>query len=250
MRRRCIDAGTMEMPSPAATKLSAELVLAASWPRRGVKPAARYVSNTAARNPGPSWLGGAKNVSLASNFSGMVVLRLPRANTCALGSASTMDSSSKLIDSNSIPVDRWQSDKGSVNALTSQKFDEIAVAGLVQRQEDKRVGLAKSADGFSPSEDTRHTSRASVTGLKSSALSGRKTRIAATMHPLVSTAIGILRLGVAKKSRPPLLEGDPLATAGEADLAFGLEVWVGQFGHHRVDLQVDWSVDRLALRGG
>jgi hypothetical protein len=52
-------------------------------------------------------------------------------------------------------------------------------------------------------------------------------------HPSsLHDAIGILRLGVAKKSHPPLLEGDPLATAGETDLAFGLEVWVGLFGHH------------------
>jgi hypothetical protein len=71
------------------------------------------------------------------------------------------------------------------------------------------------------------------------AASGRR------QHPSWSTR------GVAKKSRPLLLEGDPPATAGEADLTFDLEEWGGRFGHHRVDgIQANWSVGRLALRGG
>ena len=50
-RRR--DAGTIETPSPAATRFSVEMMRGASWPTRGLKPAPRHAVMMVSYRPGP-----------------------------------------------------------------------------------------------------------------------------------------------------------------------------------------------------
>ena len=44
-----MEAGTAEIPRPAATRLSADVMRGASWPRRGLKPALILLSQKVAR---------------------------------------------------------------------------------------------------------------------------------------------------------------------------------------------------------
>src|ERR1700687_1416534 len=50
---RCMEAGTAEIPRPGATRLSADVMRGASWPRRGRKPALRHAAVVASYSPGP-----------------------------------------------------------------------------------------------------------------------------------------------------------------------------------------------------
>ena len=54
MRICCSEAGTTAMPSPLATRLSADVMRGASWPMRGLKPAARHAITVASWRPLPA----------------------------------------------------------------------------------------------------------------------------------------------------------------------------------------------------
>lgn len=48
-----MDAGTKVTPSPLATKLSADMIRGASWPRRGLNPASAQAARVASYSAGP-----------------------------------------------------------------------------------------------------------------------------------------------------------------------------------------------------
>ncbi|MNT71974.1 hypothetical protein D3C72_2105310 [compost metagenome] len=93
-----IAAGTMEMPTPAATRLTIDAIWGASWMTRGAKPARWQADWIASYRPAPMGRGYSTKSSSASAAMGTPRLRL---SGWSGGRATSMGSSSTRSDSNS-----------------------------------------------------------------------------------------------------------------------------------------------------